>query len=64
MSTIWVGTNRGGGLSGPQNALDHWRRHQNEFPEHNNALDYVRGAHNLINNHLLLQLGASGHRAI
>ena len=46
-SQIWAATNR---RSGVQNALEHFRKHKSEFPEIQNATQYVEKAHEFLNN--------------
>ncbi|MBX7195151.1 MAG: hypothetical protein K1X94_24060 [Sandaracinaceae bacterium] len=36
--------------SGPRNAFNHWLKHGADFPEYQNATDYVRGAHDFFRN--------------
>lgn len=45
-SNLWSSTRR---LSRVENAFEHWRRHRDEFPHLNNALEYVDEAHRIIN---------------
>lgn len=44
---IWTSTKN---KSSVQNAYDHWSKHRDEFPEYQNAKQYVDGAHDFLNN--------------
>lgn len=46
-ASIWT---KGGKLSGVENALGHWKKHGNEFPEFQNAKQYVDGAKDFFKN--------------
>jgi filamentous hemagglutinin len=43
----WTCTNN---KSNVQNAYDHWTKHKGEFPEFNNAVEYVEGAESFTQN--------------
>jgi filamentous hemagglutinin len=44
---IWTTTKRQPGV---QNAFEHFRKHRSEFPEIQNATQYVKKAHEFLNN--------------
>jgi hypothetical protein len=44
---IWSSTNK---LSSVENALGHWNKHRADFPELNNAKEYVEATHKFVSN--------------
>ncbi|HRF96443.1 MAG TPA: hypothetical protein PLZ51_14655 [Aggregatilineales bacterium] len=59
---VWVPSPKKG-FNELDNANYHWTKHGQEFPEYNNATEYIQGAHDFINNPpstTLIRVGASG----
>jgi hypothetical protein len=61
-NTCWVPSPKKG-FNDIDNANYHWGKHQQEFPEYTNVSEYIKGAHDFINNPpstTLTRVGSSG----